>query len=127
MRFLPFWPAYAVAALVELAYAPLAAEPPIFRRRFDWFRQNRAFDISKAKRELGWTPKVGLDEGLARTGDWYRSRGMLGPFVGAGPRSGQDDNLDGVPRDSEGKGIPAAKREPSPRPTKREIVKAKHR
>ncbi len=77
MTFLPFWPAYAVAALVELAYAPFPAEPPLFRRRLDWFRQNRAFDIRKAKRELGWKPAVGLDEGLRRTGAWYRSRGMI--------------------------------------------------
>ncbi len=77
MRFLPFWPAYVVAGLVEAAYAPLPAEPPIFRRRLDWFRQNRAFDIRKAKREIGYAPRVGLDEGLKRTGDWYRSRNML--------------------------------------------------
>jgi len=56
---------------------PLPAEPPIFRRRLDWFRQNRAFDIRKAKREIGYLPRVGLDEGLRRTGDWYRSRNML--------------------------------------------------
>ena len=77
MVHLPFWPAYAVAAAVELVYRPLPAEPPIFRRRLDWFRQNRAFDITKAKRDLGYTPRVGIDEGLRATGDWYRERGML--------------------------------------------------
>jgi nucleoside-diphosphate-sugar epimerase len=77
MRFLPFWPAYAAATGVELLFKPLPFEPPIFRRRLDWFRQNRAFDISKAKRELGFVPKVGLDDGLRRTGAWYRHRGML--------------------------------------------------
>lgn len=77
MRFLPFWPAYVVAALVEFAYLPLPAEPPIFRRRLDWFRQNRAFDIRKAKKEIGYEPRIGLDEGLRRTGVWYRTRGLL--------------------------------------------------
>lgn len=77
LRFLPFWPAYVVAAAVELAYVPFPAEPPIFRRRLDWFRQNRAFDIRKAAREIGYKPRVGLDEGLRRTGEWYRSRGLL--------------------------------------------------
>lgn len=77
MTFLPFWPAYAVAAAIELAYKPLPAEPPIFRRRLDWFRQNRAFDISKAKKDFGYQPKVGLEEGLGRTADWYRERGMI--------------------------------------------------
>lgn len=77
MIHLPFWPAYAVAAAVELAYKPLPAEPPIFRRRLDWFRQNRAFDISKAEKELGFVARVGIDEGLLATGNWYRERGML--------------------------------------------------
>lgn len=77
MRFLPFWPAYAVAFAVETAWKPLPSEPPIFRRRLDWFRQNRAFRIDKARRDLGWTPKVGLDEGLRRTAEWYKQRGML--------------------------------------------------
>ena len=77
LRFVPFLPAYVVAALVEFAYKPFPAEPPIFRRRLDWFRQNRAFDISKAKKEIAYQPKIGLDEGLRRTGDWYRERGML--------------------------------------------------
>ncbi|MEX1254742.1 MAG: NAD-dependent epimerase/dehydratase family protein [Dehalococcoidia bacterium] len=30
-------------------------------------------DITRATDELGWSPEVGLEEGLARTIDWYRS------------------------------------------------------
>jgi nucleoside-diphosphate-sugar epimerase len=74
---LPFWPAYAVAWATEIAFKPLPMEPPIFRRRLDWFRQNRAFRIDRARKELGWTPRVGLDEGLRLTGAWYRERAML--------------------------------------------------
>jgi len=74
---LPFWPAYAVAALVEWAYKPLSGEPPIFRRRLDWFRQNRAFDITRAKREIGYGPAVGLEEGLERTARWYAEKDVI--------------------------------------------------
>jgi nucleoside-diphosphate-sugar epimerase len=74
---LPFWPLWTAAALTELLYKPLPADPPLFRRRVDWFRQNRAFQIDKAKRELGYTPAVGLEEGLARTGEWYQQEGYL--------------------------------------------------
>jgi len=74
---LPFWPAYAAAFAVETVYRALPFEPPIFRRRLDWFRQNRAFRIDRAVAELGYRPKVGLDEGLSRTAGWYRERGML--------------------------------------------------
>jgi nucleoside-diphosphate-sugar epimerase len=78
VRHLPFWPAWTVAAAVELACKPLPVEPPIFRRRLDWFRQNRAFDIGRARRELGYAPKVDLETGLRRTGEWYRANGYLG-------------------------------------------------
>jgi nucleoside-diphosphate-sugar epimerase len=30
-------------------------------------------DVSKARNLLGWQPKVGLEEGLGRLVDWYRS------------------------------------------------------
>jgi UDP-glucose 4-epimerase len=30
-------------------------------------------DLSSAQRNLSWTPKVKLEEGLARTADWMRS------------------------------------------------------
>ncbi len=77
IRYFPFWPLYAVAAIVELIYKPLPWDPPIFRRRADWFRQNRAFKIDKAKKELGYSPKVGLREGLTKTYEWYRENGYL--------------------------------------------------
>jgi len=77
MIHLPFWPAYAAAFAVEMAFKPLPFEPPLFRRRLDWFRQNRAFQIGKAKRELGYEAAIGLDEGLRRTGQWYRDRGLI--------------------------------------------------
>ncbi len=73
----PFWALYAVATVVELIYKPLPAEPPLFRRRADWYRQVRAFSIDKARSELGYAPKVGLREGLTRTYEWYRANGYL--------------------------------------------------
>ena len=74
---LPFWPMYCAAAVVEFLYKPLPWDPPIFRRRADWYRQNRAFKIDKARRELGYEPKVALREGLKITGDWYLEHGYL--------------------------------------------------
>lgn len=74
---LPFWPMYAVAAAVELVYLPFPSDPPIFRRRADWFRQNRAFRIDRARNELGYAPQVGLRAGLQATYDWYVAHGYL--------------------------------------------------
>ena len=78
IQHLPFWPLWAIALLTELAYKPFShINPPLFRRRVDWFRQNRAFDISKAKQELGYQPKVNLDVGLQKTAVWYREQGII--------------------------------------------------
>lgn len=74
---LPFWSIYVPALLCEVVFKVLPGEPPLFRRRVDWFRQNRAFDISKAKRELGYRPRIDLPTGLKRTAEWYRARGYL--------------------------------------------------
>jgi nucleoside-diphosphate-sugar epimerase len=77
MRHLPFWPLWTAALACEIVYKPFQVDPPLFRRRVDWFRQNRAFSIEKAKSELGYQPQVGLKEGLARTAQWYVERGYL--------------------------------------------------
>lgn len=74
---LPFWPLWTAALACEVIYKPFQVDPPLFRRRVDWFRQNRAFSIERAKRELGYHPRVDLREGLARTAAWYRERKML--------------------------------------------------
>ena len=73
----PYAPLYAAAALCEAICVPLRIEPPLHRRRVRFYRNNRAFDISKAKRVLGYAPKVGLEEGMRRTVAWYRENGYL--------------------------------------------------
>jgi nucleoside-diphosphate-sugar epimerase len=73
----PVWPVVAVGHVVETVCKPFGIVPPIFPRRVDWYRQNRAFRIEKAKRDLGYQPRVGIDEGLRRTAEWYRREGLL--------------------------------------------------
>ncbi len=73
----PVMPLVIAGHICEKICKPFHVTPPIFPRRVDWYRQNRAFLIEKAKRDLGYSPKVDLDEGLKRTADWYRSEGYL--------------------------------------------------
>jgi len=73
----PILPLIVAGHVFEKACKPLRITPPIFPRRVDWYRQNRAFDISRAKQELGYQPRVGLDEGLKNTAEWYKSEGFL--------------------------------------------------
>jgi nucleoside-diphosphate-sugar epimerase len=73
----PLAPVIIAGHICEKVCRPLGVTPPIFPRRVDWYRQNRAFKIEKAKRELGYEPKVGINEGLKRTAEWYKKEGHL--------------------------------------------------
>ena len=64
-------------ALCEAVCVPLGIEPPLHRRRVDFWTKSRAFSIEKARRVLGYAPAVDLDEGVARTVESYRRAGWL--------------------------------------------------
>ncbi|MCF8028562.1 MAG: hypothetical protein K9K81_09380, partial [Desulfobacteraceae bacterium] len=70
-------PIYFLAYIMELASKPFDFEPPIFRRRLSWFTINRGWDISRAKTDLGFRPRVSLSQGLAQSMKWYQGRGFL--------------------------------------------------
>jgi nucleoside-diphosphate-sugar epimerase len=76
-RRLPYGPLFAASALCEALCRPIGIEPPLHRRRIRFFRNNRAFSIEKARRLLGYEPRVDLEEGMRRTVAWYRKAGLL--------------------------------------------------
>ena len=76
-RHLPVWPFWIAGAACEAVCAPFGIEPPLYRRRVDFFTKSRAFDISRARQELGFAPRVSLREGIQRTLAWYRDAGWL--------------------------------------------------
>ena len=73
----PVWPFWTAGLLCEMICVPLRVEPPIYRRRVDFYTKSRAFDTTRARTELSYSPKVDLKEGIRRTADWYRSEGLL--------------------------------------------------
>jgi len=75
-RHFPVWPVWIAGALCELV-APLGIEPPLYRRRVDFFTKSRAFDITRARQEIGYAPAIGLHEGIRRTLGWYRDHGWI--------------------------------------------------
>ncbi|HUF46356.1 MAG TPA: NAD-dependent epimerase/dehydratase family protein [Vicinamibacterales bacterium] len=74
---LPVWPFWLAGAACEAACAPFGISPPLYRRRVDFFRKSRAFDISRARAELGFAPAVSVRDGVARTLEWYREHGWI--------------------------------------------------
>lgn len=61
---LPVWLLYGPALLCEWMCKPFHLSPPLHLRRVSWFTAVRAFDTSKARRLLGFQPKVLAEEGL---------------------------------------------------------------
>jgi len=75
---LPVWPFYMAGAVMEKVCIPFGIEPPIYRRRVAFFTKSRAFSIEKARRVLGYQPRMDLRTGIATTARWYRDHGYLG-------------------------------------------------
>jgi len=74
---LPARPFQLVGSLVEKLCVPFGIEPPIHRRRVDFFTKSRAFSVEKAKRLLGYRPEVKLKDGIRETFEWYVANGYI--------------------------------------------------
>ena len=59
-----------VAYSLEIVFRPLGRPPPFSRRGLDFFLKNNAYDITKARQELGFDPQVDLHSGLQKTFRW---------------------------------------------------------
>ena len=53
--------------------AHLRQPPPVMRYGMQLLGGENRFNISRARHELGFRPKVNLAEGIARSVDWYRT------------------------------------------------------
>jgi nucleoside-diphosphate-sugar epimerase len=73
----PLWPFLTAAVIFERTLSPLGIQPPLHRRRLDFFRKSFVFSTAKAKRLLGFTPVIAFREGAAETAKWYREQGYL--------------------------------------------------
>jgi nucleoside-diphosphate-sugar epimerase len=74
---LPLWPFVAAAVAFEATCRPLGIQPPLHRRRLDFFRKTFVFSTRKAETLLGFVPQVSFVEGARQTASWYRSQGLL--------------------------------------------------
>ena len=69
--------ALAAGAVFEALYGLLGLrrEPPLTRFLARQLSTAHWFDIAAARRDLGYEPRVSIDEGLRRLAEWLRSRG----------------------------------------------------
>ena len=73
----PAWPVQLVGTLVEALCKPFGIEPPLHRRRADFFIKNRAFDCAKAQGMLGFKPKQSFEGEAHELAGWYRANNLL--------------------------------------------------
>jgi len=75
-RHVPSGLARALATVIDIAanrgLAFTSREPPLYHAKLDELTLSLHFDVAKARRRLGFEPRVGYEEGIARTlrGEW---------------------------------------------------------
>jgi nucleoside-diphosphate-sugar epimerase len=64
---LPMTAGLAGGYLLEKVAPLMRRPPPLTRRSFDFFRINNAYNIDKARHQLGFRPEIDLQAGLDKT------------------------------------------------------------
>ena len=74
----PAWLAYGVGATLEAAHATFGIDREPLMTRFGASELSHAqwYDISAARRDLGYAPRVTIEEGLKRLKAWCREAGV---------------------------------------------------
>lgn len=75
----PLWFMAPACFAIEKAGALVRREPPFSRRSLKFFTDSSSFDTQKARRVLGFRPRVDTRRGLHLTIEHYRRRGILPP------------------------------------------------
>jgi nucleoside-diphosphate-sugar epimerase len=70
-------PLLRAAGLAMEGVAKVTGRPPAMTRHSSVLIDRRGTVSAEKLRALGWEPRVGLDEGMRRTEDWFRSEGLL--------------------------------------------------
>jgi nucleoside-diphosphate-sugar epimerase len=58
---------------LESVFKLVGKQPPFSRRSLDFFLKDNAYDIGKARRELGYNPEVDLSTGIRQTIRWLNN------------------------------------------------------
>ena len=73
----PLTPFMILATLLEKGLRPVGIQPPLHRRRMDFFKKSFVLSHEKSSKVLGFAPKVGFKAGVVKTAAWYTDMGYL--------------------------------------------------
>jgi nucleoside-diphosphate-sugar epimerase len=66
-----------LATVMEAALRPIGIQPPLHRRRMDFFKKSFVFSQDQSSKVLGFVPRFSFEEGVAETARWYAEMGYL--------------------------------------------------
>ena len=73
----PLWPFMFIATILEVTLRPLGIQPPLHRRRMDFFTKSFQISTEKAENVLGFKAPTSFAQGTKQTAEWYRSKNEL--------------------------------------------------
>ena len=65
------------ATVMEGVLRPLGVQPPLHRRRLDFFIKSFAFSQDTSEEMLGYQPRVAFEQGVRETAGWYSQMGFI--------------------------------------------------
>lgn len=68
---MPSWLANLASDVFAVMPSMKGERAPLTRSRVKFLTNSRIYDITRARSELGYAPKVGLEEGMKLTASWY--------------------------------------------------------
>jgi dihydroflavonol-4-reductase len=74
---IPLWLANLAADVFAVIPGIKGENAPLTRSRVQFLTKSRIYDINRAQSELGYAPKVTLEEGMKRTAQWYHQHHYL--------------------------------------------------
>jgi len=76
-RHAPLGPFMLIATILETVCKPLGIQPPLHRRRMDFFKKSFTLSRDRARSILGFEPELSFAQGVALTAAWYRDNALL--------------------------------------------------
>lgn len=73
----PLWLALIASDIFSIIPGFQGERAPLTRSRVKFLTNSRVYSIERARTDLGYSPLVGLDEGMKLTAAWYKKHGYL--------------------------------------------------
>ncbi|MBE9547078.1 MAG: NAD(P)-dependent oxidoreductase [Proteobacteria bacterium] len=73
----PLFPFIFLAIMMEKVLRPLGIQPPLHRRRMDFFKKSFLFSQEKSLKTLGFVAQFSFPRGVSETAQWYTQMGYL--------------------------------------------------